>query len=92
MYKICPSSAASERVWNVYGTIHTKKRNRPLSSKCEKLAFVYINTALIDKQDIYVLIFIQKNFFLKKKFGDSVTSPVTSRVTSPVTKILGDVT
>jgi hypothetical protein len=47
---IC-SSAASERVWSIYRFIHTRLRNRLHNEKVEKLAFIYINTAILDKQD-----------------------------------------
>lgn len=47
---IC-SSAASERVWSIYRFIHTRLRNRLSNDKVEKLAFVYINCAILDKID-----------------------------------------
>lgn len=53
LYRIVPSSAASERGWNVFGTIHTKKRNRLSTEKVEKIAFVYINAALLDEIDSF---------------------------------------
>ena len=37
------SSAASERCWSVFDFIHTKKRNRLLNSKVNKLVFLYSN-------------------------------------------------
>lgn len=51
LYSIIPSSAASDREWNVFSTIHTKKRNRLSNEKVEKLAFVYISSALLDEKD-----------------------------------------
>jgi hypothetical protein len=51
LYSIVPSSAASQRGWNVCSTIHTKKRNRLSNEKVEKLAFVYINATLLDEKD-----------------------------------------
>jgi hypothetical protein len=41
------SSAASERVWSVFGLIHSKKRSRLLSENAMKLAQVYINTSIM---------------------------------------------
>lgn len=57
LYRIVPSSAASKRGWNVFSTIHTKKRNRLSAEKTGKLAFVYINAALLDEVD-------KKDYFL----------------------------
>ena len=48
----CPtSSASSERVWSVYSFIHTKKRNRLGNEKVGKLAYIYINSCLLDAAD-----------------------------------------
>lgn len=47
---IC-SSAASERVWSIYRFIHSRLRNRLSNDKVEKLAFVYVNCAILDKHD-----------------------------------------
>lgn len=47
---IC-SSAASERVWSIYRFIHTRLRNRLSNEKVEKLAFIYINCAILDQTD-----------------------------------------
>lgn len=47
---IC-SSAASERVWSIYRFIHSRLRNRLANDKVEKLAFVYVNCAILDKND-----------------------------------------
>ena len=45
------SSAASERVWSIYRFIHSRLRNRLSNEKVEKLAFVYVNCAILDKND-----------------------------------------
>lgn len=45
------SSAASERVWSIFRFIHSRLRNRLLNEKVEKLAFIYINCAILDKKD-----------------------------------------
>lgn len=48
----CPtSSASSERVWSVYSFIHTKKRNRLGNEKVGKLAYIYVNSSLLDEHD-----------------------------------------
>lgn len=47
---IC-SSAASERVWSIYRLIHSRLRNRLTNEKVEKLAFIYVNSAILDKND-----------------------------------------
>lgn len=45
------SSAASERVWSIFRFIHSRLRNRLSNEKVEKLAFIYINCAILDKSD-----------------------------------------
>jgi hAT family C-terminal dimerisation region len=45
------SSAASERVWSIYRFIHSRLRNRLSNEKVEKLAFIYVNCAILDKAD-----------------------------------------
>jgi len=50
-YQIPTSSAASERVWKVFSFIHSKRRNRLKSAKVEKLAYIYVNAALLDEKD-----------------------------------------
>lgn len=47
---IC-SSAASERVWSVYRFIHSRLRSQLGNDKVEKLAFLYVNCAMIDDID-----------------------------------------
>lgn len=48
---IC-SSAGSEHVWLIYRwLIHTRLRIRLTNDKVKKLAFVYINCAILDKND-----------------------------------------
>jgi hypothetical protein len=47
---IC-SSAASERVWSIYRFIHSRLRNRLSNEKVEKLVYIYINCAILDKAD-----------------------------------------
>lgn len=51
LYSIPISSAAAERVWSIYGFIHSKRRNRLLIENVEKLAFIYINQGLLDGVD-----------------------------------------
>jgi hypothetical protein len=51
LFSIPTSSAASERAWSVLGAIHTKRRNRLGNDKVNKLAFIYINAALLDAED-----------------------------------------
>lgn len=51
MNAVPTSSAASERVWKVFSFIHNKRRSRLLTDTIEKLAFVYINSALLDPKD-----------------------------------------
>jgi hypothetical protein len=45
------SSAASERVWSIYKFIHSRLRNRLSNEKVQKLIFLYINCAILDKND-----------------------------------------
>lgn len=45
------SSAASERIWSIYRFIHSRLRNRLGNLKVEKLAFIYVNCAILDKAD-----------------------------------------
>lgn len=45
------SSAASERVWSIYRFLHSRLRNRLANEKVEKLAFIYINCAILDDDD-----------------------------------------
>lgn len=47
LYTIPTSSAASERVWKVFSSIHTKKRNRLINKRVEALAFVKANAAVL---------------------------------------------
>lgn len=47
---IC-SSAASERVWSIYRFIHSRLRNRLSNEKVKKLVFLYVNCAILDKND-----------------------------------------
>jgi hypothetical protein len=56
LFSIPTSSAASERVWKVFSSIHTKKRNRLLVEKVEKLAFITINEVLLDEKDLNVYV------------------------------------
>lgn len=51
VFNIPCSSAASERAWNVFSTIHTKKRNRLKTKTEEMLLFTYINMSLVDTED-----------------------------------------
>lgn len=45
------SSAASERVWSIFRFVHSRLRNRLADDKVEMLAFIYINCAILDKND-----------------------------------------
>ena len=45
---IC-SSEASERVWSIFRFIHSRMRNRLTDEKVTKLAFIYVNAAIVDK-------------------------------------------
>eukprot|EP01038_Epipyxis_sp_PR26KG_P011979 gene11979-16035_t len=49
LYSIATSSAASERAWSVFSMLHTKRINQ--NNKIIKMAFVYINSSLIDSLD-----------------------------------------
>ena len=51
IYQIPTSSAASERVWKVFSFIHSKRRNRLKKDKVKKLAYIYVNAALLDEKD-----------------------------------------
>lgn len=46
------SSAASERAWSIHGFVHTPLRNKLANEKVNKLAFLYINSGLLDDTDI----------------------------------------
>ena len=43
IHQVPTSAAASERSWNIFDHIHTKRRNRLLNERVHKLAFVMIN-------------------------------------------------
>ncbi|KAE9261436.1 hypothetical protein PR003_g33930, partial [Phytophthora rubi] len=45
------SSAASERVWSIYSFLMIKRRNRLTFEKLERIAFIYINSCLLDDID-----------------------------------------
>jgi hypothetical protein len=45
------SSAASERVWSIYRFIHSRLHNRLANEKVKKLAFIYVNCAILDTDD-----------------------------------------
>ena len=45
------SSAASERMWSIYRFIHSRLRNRLSNEKVEKLAFIHVNCAILDKNE-----------------------------------------
>lgn len=45
------SSAASERIWSIYKFIHSRLRNRLSNEKVEKLVALYVNCAILDKND-----------------------------------------
>ena len=45
------SSAASERIWSIYKFIHSRLPNRLSNEKVEKLVGLYVNCAILDKND-----------------------------------------
>lgn len=45
----CSSNSGSERNWSTYNYVHSTIRNRLLSSRAEKLVYMYCNHRLIDK-------------------------------------------
>jgi hypothetical protein len=45
------SSAPAERVWSIISFIHSKSQNRLDWIKTSKLAFIYINSSLLDSKD-----------------------------------------
>lgn len=45
------SSAASERVWSIYRFIHSRLRSQLANDRVEKLAFIYVNCAMLDEND-----------------------------------------
>lgn len=45
------SSAASERVWSTYRFVHSRLRSQLANDKVEKLAFIYVNCAMLDDKD-----------------------------------------
>ncbi|XP_047145474.1 uncharacterized protein LOC124818534 [Hydra vulgaris] len=51
LFTVPTSSASSEGIWSMYNFIHGKRRNRLLNENVEKLAFLYINSSLLDKED-----------------------------------------
>ena len=51
LFTVPTSSAAAERVWSIFTWIHSKKRNRLAMDKVEKLAYIYVNSALLDSMD-----------------------------------------
>jgi hypothetical protein len=51
LFTIPTSSAAAERVWSIFTWIHSKKRNRLLMDRVEKLVYIYVNSALLDSID-----------------------------------------
>lgn len=60
---IC-SSAASERVWSIFGFIHKPLRNRLSNEKVEKLVFLYVNSGLLDEKDKNDYIFDESFAFI----------------------------
>jgi len=53
LFSIPTSSAASERAWSVFSMLHTKRRNRLKNSTVIKMAYIYINSSLLDSLDRY---------------------------------------
>ncbi|GMF18371.1 unnamed protein product [Phytophthora fragariaefolia] len=52
VFAMSTSSAASERAWNIFDHIHSKRRNRLSVEKVEMLAFVYINYGALQKDEL----------------------------------------
>ncbi|KAE9038968.1 hypothetical protein PR001_g7722, partial [Phytophthora rubi] len=51
VFAVPTSSAASERVWSIYSFLMIKRRNRLTFEKLERIAFIYINSCLLDDID-----------------------------------------
>lgn len=51
VFTIVASSASAERCWSIYGFIHSKTRNRLVQERANKMVFIYVNSALLDKED-----------------------------------------
>ncbi len=53
LFRLVPSSSASERNFSTFSFIHTKLRNRLSSEKVEKLVFVFANSKMLrDCEDV----------------------------------------
>ena len=52
VFAVPTSSAASERAWSIFDIIHSKRRNRLLEEKVDKLVYVYINHAALDDEPV----------------------------------------
>jgi hypothetical protein len=51
LFTVPTSSAAAERTWSAFSFMWSKRRNRLLAKKVEKLVFLYTNAALLDDAD-----------------------------------------
>ncbi|KAE9048821.1 hypothetical protein PR001_g3689 [Phytophthora rubi] len=51
VFAVPNSSAASERVWSIYSFVMSKRRNPLAFEKLERIAFIYINSCLLDDVD-----------------------------------------
>jgi hypothetical protein len=51
VFAVPTSSAAAERTWSAFSFLWSKRRNRLLSKKVERLVFLYTNYALLDDLD-----------------------------------------
>lgn len=51
LFQMICGAISTERVWNVFGNVDTKARNRLSSVSMEKLIFVYINSKQLDNDD-----------------------------------------
>lgn len=51
LFTVPTSSAAAERTWSAFSFMWSKRRNRLLAKKVEKLVFLYTNAALLDDTD-----------------------------------------
>lgn len=54
LFPLPASAAGGERSFNVYGSIHTKKRNRLGNDKLDTLAKVTMNTRQLERREAYI--------------------------------------
>lgn len=63
LFQMVCGAISTERVWNVFGNVDTKARNRLGTESMEKLVFVYVNSKLLDDDDDSNDYFDEENFF-----------------------------